>query len=268
VHPTIDLYFVELPLYTALVVLGAVVGLLTAYLFLRWHSRRLARLPIFLDGALLVFVAGWIGARAYHVATHWDYYAARSDEIAQIGLGGLGIRGALIAGLIALALYAWARRGDRLVAPTFWRLADAAALGLAIGQAIGWAGALVQGANYGVVSDSRLALDLADLYGLVQPRFPLQHVEIVLLIGLWIGLLIGARRKPRAGALFLAYLLIASAANFALGFQRGDESVYIGALRVDQVVDAAFSGLACAGLWHRRSVRSPRPDRPAWENVG
>ncbi len=241
---TLDLIFFDLPTYSALVWLGAAMGLGIAYLYLRKRARRAVSLTIFLDGALFVCAAGWLGARAYHVALNWDYYAARPDEIAQIGLGGLALRGAFIAGLLALALYARAR-GLR-----FAKLADASALGLAMGQALGWLGALARGANYGVVSDSQIAVELPDVYGLIAPRFPLQHFEIGLFAGLFVGLLILALRRPRAGTLFLAYLLVAAAANFALGFGRGDETVYVGALRVDQLVDLVFVALALgARVW-------------------
>ncbi len=249
-HPTIDLNWFEIPVYTAMIMLGAAAGLLAAYLFLRTRSRRASALPVFLDAAVIVFAVGWIGARAYHVAAHWDYYTARLDEIAQPGLGGLAMRGALILALVALVIYAAARR------ISFWYFADAAAIGLALGQAIGWVGALAQGANYGVVSDSQIAVDLPDLYGLVQPRFPLQYFEIALFVLLFIGLVIVAFQSPRAGTLFIAYLLAASAANLALGFQRGDDTVYVGALRIDQVVDAGFVVLAALlGLWQWATVR-------------
>jgi phosphatidylglycerol:prolipoprotein diacylglycerol transferase len=255
----IDLIFFDLPTYTALVLLGAVAGLATAYRYLQKRARRAVTLPIFLDGALIVCAVGWIGARAYHVALNWEYYAARPDEIAQIGLGGLGMRGALIAGFLALALYAQVR-GLRFV-----KLADASALGLAIGQALGWGGALARGANYGAVSDSPFAVELPDLYGLIAPRYPLQHLQVGLFVGLFLGLLILAARRPRAGTLFLAYWLAAAAANFALGFLRGDETVYLGTLRLDQLVDLTFVGIA-GGTWlarnaveQTRDVESYRP---------
>jgi len=237
-HPTVDFDFFELPLYTVLVMLGAGLGLTAAYIFLRMRSRRAASPSSFLNGALVVFIASCIGARVYHVATHWDYYAARPDEIAQVGLGGMAMRGALIAGFIALIFYArW--RGLKLA-----RLLDATAIGLSLGQVIGWAGALVQGANYGVVSDSQIAIDLPDLYGLIAPRFPAQHVEIILFMVLFVGLLIFASSQPRAGMLLVVYLIVASAANFALGFVRGDEMLLIGALWIDQWFDVGFFGLA------------------------
>jgi prolipoprotein diacylglyceryl transferase len=248
-HPTIDLDFFQLDAYTALVALGVLAGLLVAYLFLRTRSRRASAFGAFLDGALVALAAGWAGARAYHVLTHWEYYVARPEEIAQLGLGGLGIRGGLVLAFLAVFVYA---RGRRF---SFRHLADAAALGLSIGQAVGWAGALVEGANYGVVSDSRIAMELPDLYGLVQPRFPLQHAEIALCAVLFVGLLWQAAQRRTPGTLFLMYLLIASPANALLGFQRGDETAYAGPWRVDQIVDLAF--FFCALIaWLRSPLES------------
>ena len=237
-HPTIDLGIEEISLYTALVIFGAAIGLVTAFLFLRTYSRRIYSLELFLDAALVTFAAGWIGARVYHVALNWEYYSTRSDELWNWQAGGLGMRGALVAGFIALAIFA---RGRRI---SFWRLADATGLGLAIGQAVGWVGAFVEGANYGAVSDSVIAMELPNLYGIVEPRVPLQFAEIALFALLFAGLWFGSFRRPRVGVLFVVYLVIASLGNFALAFFRGDESIFVGALRVDQVFDAAFAASA------------------------
>jgi len=246
-HPTIDLDFIEIPVYTALVTLGALVGMLTTWTCLQIRFRRAATARLFWDGALVALIAGWVGARAYHAATHWDYYSARPDEIAQIGLGGLAMRGALLAGVVAVLLY------TRWRGIAFARLADAIALGLAVGQAIGWAGALVQGANYGIENDWLIAMDLPDLYGLVAPRFPLQLAEITLFAALFIGLVIFAFSKPRAGALAATYLVVSSAANLALGFQRGDETLWLAGLRLDQWFDAGAIAVALVfWLWIRR----------------
>ena len=247
-HPRVDLYFVEIPLYTALVALGALVGCLVSWLYLRTRSRRASALGTWLDGTVIAFAVGWLGARAYHVAMHWDYYTARPEEILQPDLGGLGIRGALIAGGLALLIYARARQ------ISFWHFADAAALGLALGQTMGWAGALAHGANYGVISDSNIAMDLADLYGLIQPRFPIQLAEIVLFSMLFIGLLVIAQQR-QPGSMFVAYLAIASAANFVLGFQRGDLTPVVGALTVDQLVDVLLTAFALT-VWLRKQIRT------------
>jgi phosphatidylglycerol---prolipoprotein diacylglyceryl transferase len=241
-HPTVDLSFTEIDLYTALVAIGALAGLLTAFLYLRSRSRRSSAVGPFLDGALVVLFMGWVGARAYQVLLHWDYYQARPEEISQLGLGGLGIRGGLILGFVAVLVYARVRR----ISP--WLFMDAAALGLSIGQAFGWAGALVQGANYGIPSDSPLAIELPNIYGLVELRFPVQHAEIVLFSVLFLVLVTLAMERRPAGFLFFAYLMISSLGNAMLGFQRGDETILIGAWRADQVVDLAFCALGVCGL--------------------
>ena len=247
-HPTVDLGFTEISLYTALVFMGAVLGLAAAFLFLQKYSRRVYTLSLFLDAALVTFAAGWVGAKAYHLALNWEYYAARSEQILNWEAGGLAMRGAFIAGAIALAIFARVRR------VSFGRIADAAGLGLALGQAIGWVGALVQGANYGAVSDSVIALELPNAYGIVEPRVPLQYIAITLYAFLFVGLLILASRQPRAGALFTAYLALASLGNFALGFLRGDVSMMVGGWRVDQIVDAAFAvGAVIYGASLRRA---------------
>lgn len=230
--PPLDLFLIELPVYTALVMLGIAGGLFATYLYLRARYRGAAPLADFFDGTLVVLLAGGLGARGYHVAMHWEYYSVRPDEIVQLGLGGLAMRGALIAGLIALTIYARVR-GLRLA-----RLADAGAIGLCLGQAIGWMGALAHGVNYGVVSDSPIALDLPDIYGLYALRFPLQHFEILLFAGLFIGLWMLAFCKPRAGLLAIVYLFVSSLANFLLGFQRGDDAMFVQGLRLDQGIDA------------------------------
>ncbi len=247
-RPSIDLILFEMPLYTALVGLGALAGLFVAYLDLRSRSRRLSRASLFLDTALVALAAGWIGARAYHVVMRWDYYQTRPGDIAPLrGLldgtapGGLGMRGAFLFGLLAVAVYAKVR------GLSFWHLADAGALGLAAGQAIGWIGALAQGANYGVFSDSRIAIELPDLYGLVAPRFPLQHVEILLYAVVFVGLVLLAAQSRPPGTLFFVYLVAVGLSNAALGFQRGDETAYWGGLRVDQWVDSIFVTLGLAG---------------------
>lgn len=244
---SIDLFFFELPRYTALVWLGALVGLGVAYLYLRKRARRAITATTFLDGALAVCAVGWLGARAYHLALNWEYYAARPADT--IGLEGLALRGAFIGGGCALLLFA------RLRALRVGKLADAAALGLAAGQSVGWLGALVHGAPYGVVSASPLALELPDIYGLVAPRFPLAHAEIILFGLVLCGLLILAARRPRAGTLFWTYLLVAASAQWALGFWRGDETLMLGAWRFDQVVDAGWSALAL-GVLLRWKVKS------------
>jgi phosphatidylglycerol:prolipoprotein diacylglycerol transferase len=260
--PTLDLLFFELPTYTAFVLLGIGTGLGVAFGYVRKRARRTISPPVFLSAALIVFVAAWLGARAYHVALNWDYYSAHPETIAQFGAGGLAMRGAFIAGFVALAMYARVRN------MRWTKLADAAALGLAVGQAIGWLGALARGANYGVVSDAPFALELPDVYGLVAPRFPLQHLTSGVFALLFIGLLLLAMSKPRAGTVFGVYVCVSAAANFVLGFQRGDETLTVGMLRIDQIVDMLLFALSASALVWTRLRKSEQRRLEFTESVG
>ena len=85
-----------------------------------------------LDSLFFVVPFGFIGARIYHVVTDYDLYA--SDPIPgvfEVWNGGLGIYGAVAGGFLGLVLFGWYRGVSPLV------LADAAAPGLILAQAIG-----------------------------------------------------------------------------------------------------------------------------------
>ncbi|MBI4426212.1 MAG: prolipoprotein diacylglyceryl transferase [Candidatus Kerfeldbacteria bacterium] len=79
----------------------------------------------------LTVLAGFVGARLYHVLNEWPYYAARPTEILAIWNGGLAIHGALLAGLAVFMVYA------RRAKLSFPLLADIVVPAVALGQAIG-----------------------------------------------------------------------------------------------------------------------------------
>lgn len=242
----VDLFFIELDTYTVFVLLGIGTGWAIAFGYVRLRARRTVTPSLFLETALVVLAVAYVGARAYHVVLNWEYYSAHPEQIAQFGAGGLAMRGAFLAGTLALGVYARLRR------LRVGKLADAAALGLAAGQAIGWVGALVRGTNYGVVSDVPFALELADMYGLLAPRFPLQHFHIGAFALVFILLVFVAMNKPRPGTLFWAYVGLTAATNAGLGFYRGDETCYLGVLRVDQGVDLGLLALSVSvWVWHK-----------------
>jgi phosphatidylglycerol:prolipoprotein diacylglycerol transferase len=94
---------------------------------------------------------------------------------------------------------------------------DAAAVGLALGQAIGRLGCLAAGCATGVVlppGSAWPALPLPDSTGLVAPRFPSQIVESLADVLLW-GLLLWLwARRLRPGAVAVAYLIGFGALRF------------------------------------------------------
>jgi phosphatidylglycerol---prolipoprotein diacylglyceryl transferase len=249
----------DFSVFSLFILLATVAGLIAAYVYSRSVGVGLATL---LDATLVAVIFGGIGARAYHVFTHWDYYSQNTGEIANFGQGGMGLRGALALGLIALLFFALLRRVP------FWKLADAGALGLALAQGIGWYGAHLVGANYGVVSDAALVLpfgatggtvvgleqDLPDVYGIVAPRVPVQLIAVAFFFALFVALAwMSWRWRPDEGIVFLSYLIVSALGGFALGYWRADETLIWNGWRLDQWVDLALAGIGLVVLGMRVS---------------
>jgi phosphatidylglycerol:prolipoprotein diacylglycerol transferase len=109
-----------------------VLAILACFWYLNYLSR-LARLKpdLAIDLTLVLVMAAIPGARLYHVLVQWAYYQKHWTEILAIWEGGLAIHGAVLAG--ALALWIFARRHDL----SFKKLAAMLAAILPLGQAIG-----------------------------------------------------------------------------------------------------------------------------------
>ncbi|HEY6040936.1 MAG TPA: prolipoprotein diacylglyceryl transferase family protein [Anaerolineae bacterium] len=232
----IDLYFIEIPVFTFALVLGAALALLIGDAY----ARR-SRLPrdLFWNAALVATLAGLAGARLYHVLMHQDYYAANPDQILNFAQGGLGWRGGVMAGIIALALYGIAirRSGAR---SRIWQLLDAIALGLAPALTIGWLGAHARGLYYGAVSDAPVAQVLPDEFGVFDLRFPIQLTLAIWFALVWLWLLWEMPRDPIPGRIVALFLGAGATGNFLLSFWRGDPTWMWNNLRFDQYMDAAI----------------------------
>ncbi|MGB8645056.1 MAG: prolipoprotein diacylglyceryl transferase family protein [Anaerolineae bacterium] len=242
----------DVPAYSTFILLAAVLGLA----FAGWQARRDGiALAAFLDTALVVVLIGGIGARGYHILSHWDYYSQNIDDMTNLAQGGMGMRGALGLGLLALALFAPLRR------VSFWKLADAGAVGLSLALAVGWYAARLIGANYGVVSDAPFAQDLPDLYGIVAPRMPVQLAAIGFFFLVFAALAWqGTRPSRRPGALLLLFLILFGLGNLGLDSQRADETLLWNGWRVDQLFDLVFAGLGLIVLGARNIAFRVRPN--------
>lgn len=80
---------------------------------------------------IYLVLGGLLGGRLYHVLNEWSYYTDHPNQILAIWNGGLGIHGAIMAGL---AILWWYAKRHQL---SFLALADVLVPGLALGQAIG-----------------------------------------------------------------------------------------------------------------------------------
>ena len=180
-----------------------------------------------------------VGARLYYVLFKLDYYIANPSEIFAIRDGGLAIYGGIIFGIITGIIWA-KRKGYKVFA-----LADIAAFGLLIGQAVGRWGNFMNREAFGAQTDIFCRMGLTDITGTiyVHPTF--------LYESLWnfVGLIIlhfwskkGNRKYD--GQIFWMYIFWYGLGRAWIEGLRTD-SLYIGStdLRVSQVL-AAVSAIS------------------------
>ncbi len=199
---------------------------------------------------------GLAAARLLHILLFDPgWYLAHPGDVLSLWSGGLAFQGALLAGLGTAAWLCWRR------ALPFWRVADSVAPGVALGQAIGAVGSLLNGSSYGTPTDLPWAAVFADPRGqapLGVPVHPTQLYEVAAALLLFIGLWLTRRRLHRDGAVFLLYLLGASLLT-PLEFLKGDALWIADVVPAAPVVSTAVLMVA-VGLWSRR-----QPDRVSGE---
>lgn len=140
--------FGSLPMYSVLIVLGALIAVLLAV-----HEEKVTGLKkdTILDLALWILPLGIIGARIYYVAFSWQDYRNNLLSVLRIWEGGLAIYGALIAGLFTVLFFARARKISPLT------ICDVIVPGVILAQAIGRWGNYFNMEAYGAaVSDPAL----------------------------------------------------------------------------------------------------------------
>ncbi|MCS6772839.1 MAG: prolipoprotein diacylglyceryl transferase [Anaerolineae bacterium] len=120
--------------------IAVTLGILTAtFIASRELKRRSLDVALAWDGVLWVTGFGLVGARLYHVLSSpndgvsggWAYYSQNPLQIFAVWNGGLGIFGGLLGGTLGLWLF------TRKHGVPFWIVADSAAPGVALGQAVG-----------------------------------------------------------------------------------------------------------------------------------
>jgi phosphatidylglycerol---prolipoprotein diacylglyceryl transferase len=222
------------------------------------------------DGALalssLFFVVplGVAGGRLYHVATEYHRYTRNPfPKVLETYDGGLGIYGAVAGGFLGLLLFSWYRGISPL---TF---ADAAAPGLALGQAIGRWGNYFNQELFGGPSDLPWAIYIAPLNRPTEyadaisfhPTFLYEALwdVLVCLVLLWVARRFSERLK--AGDVFILYMSLYSVGRFLIETLRVDPAFLIG----DSIRGNLFvSGVLALGfallllLRHSRSTQGSK----------
>ena len=200
--------------YSLIVITASIIGV---WLTAREAERKGYKKAEIYDSALWVVVAGLLGARLFHVLDHWaDEYAASPIRALYIWEGGLAIWGAVIGGLIAIAIIAW-RRNWRLPA-----LLDAAAPGLVLAQAAGRIACVITGDAMGKATNGPFGFAYSSPNAMV-PQLgvyytPMPVYEMAANLGIFVLLWKLRNRNWPDGLLFLVYLSLYSLMRFFLAF--------------------------------------------------
>lgn len=172
---------------------------------------------------LWAIVGGVVVSRLVHVIDKWDYYLAHPGQI--VSFAGLTIYGAVIGALLAVLIYSWVKK------LSFWQLADIAAPGAILGQAIGRIGCTINGCCYGIPASLPWAVVYTHpaSYALLGvPVHPTQIYHLLWdLVAFAIIWQLRTRLKPQ-GSLFLSYLALYAAGDLGIRFVREGEPFLFG----------------------------------------
>ena len=250
-HP-IAFYLGSLPIhsYGVMVALAFLAGLWTATR--RCARENLSREDIG-DVTLWLMVGGVIGARTVYVVTYWEEFAGGPlSEIFMIQHGGLVYYGGLIGAILAAMITMRVKRMP------LWKTADVLAPSIALGNAIGRIGCLLNGCCYGRACSLPWAIRFPDGHPTGgAPVHPTEIYDTLLNLGLYGFLAWLFRRKKFDGQIFATYLLCYAVTRSIVEMFRGDYTAghqHFGLTPAQLISVPIFcSGLILAVLLSRRA---------------
>jgi phosphatidylglycerol:prolipoprotein diacylglycerol transferase len=206
--------------------------------------------------AIAVVIGGLIGARIAHVTDNWAIYQSDPLRALQFWGGGIGTMGAPIGSTISGYV---AARWLRLPMGFMF---DISVIGIALGEAIGRVGDIVNGEHHSVP-----CLDLPWCVRYMHPNtlgqstsvHPIGVYDGLLMLAIFIAIYLYWRRirgRPPEGRVWLAYLLLLGGGRFLLSFLRTDP-LFLDGLQQAQVLGLLYLGVAAVTLpvLERRAAR-------------
>lgn len=238
--PSPDVQFLQFgPLRVYFYALCILTGIVLATI---WTGRRLTRRGgergAVIDFTVWSVVLGILGARLYHVLTHWGDYFGEGKNVLEVFAfwnGGIAIFGALIGGGIGVLV------ASRITGIRFWSFADALVPGLLIAQAAGRLGNWFNHELFGGPTTLPWGLQIET----TNPAFPIGLPEGTLfhptflyeivwnLLGVAVLLLLERRLRPRWGTFFGMYLIWYGLGRAVIESMRVDPSLIILGLRTN-----------------------------------
>jgi phosphatidylglycerol:prolipoprotein diacylglycerol transferase len=209
-------------------------GVIAGLALSRYLAARLGLDPDFvLDAAPWIVLASILGARIYYVLLRASYFVERPTDALNVRLGGLSFHGALIAGILAFALFCWRNRQP------FVQWTDVAVPGVALAQAIGRWGNWANQEAFGTPTNLPWGLQIDpahrppgfETFSAFHPTFLYESIFNLLNAAVltWIALRIPGSTMIRPGDTLALYLVNYGVARFLIERVRTD-SLFIGPL--------------------------------------
>jgi phosphatidylglycerol:prolipoprotein diacylglycerol transferase len=197
-------------------------------------------------------VGGLVGSRLDYLIQNWDKVS--NDLLGNIFSGsGLVFFGGLAGGAIGVII--WALRRGVLT----WQLADAAAVPVAVGYAVGRVGCQLSGdGDYGISSNLPWAMSYPD--GTVPTTNEVHPTPVyeTFVMGIAALVLWHLRDRFAPGVLIGIYLVIVGVERFLIELIRRNDSVVAG-LTLPQLVSLGAIALGTALILTRRNALRPAP---------
>lgn len=173
----------------------------------------------------VVFICGIIGARIFYVLNHLVDYLHNPLEIFMLQRGGLAWFGGVIFGSLSAVIFIKNKKLSIL------KVSDLIIPFIALGQAIGRIGCLLNGCCYGRESAYGIYFQVFDQY-----LIPTQLYSSLLLLLIFFILRFIQKRKHAIGLVFAAYLFLYPIKRFFIEYLRNDTPrIYYG-LTIFQVL--------------------------------
>lgn len=185
----------------------------------------------------IIFISGIIGSRIFYVVENIGYYVKNPAEIAMFSRGGLSWFGGLITGIISGIIYL------KLKSLPLYKIADLIVPFLALGQAIGRIGCLLNGCCFGKTSEFGFYFPTQHLI-----LIPTQLYSSLMLILIFIFLRYLQERPHKQGQLFFTYLLLYSLKRFSVEFWRADNPDIFYGLTLFQIISILIFGFSLSKL--------------------
>ncbi len=198
-----------------------------------------------------LIIGGFIGARLYHVASSAPYYARHPADILKVWNGGLSIYGALIGGIITLAIFNLSQKENKTVSRVTLDTVDWLTPSLILGQIIGRFGNFFNYEAFGYPTNLPWKMFVpynfrpAQFagYDFFHPWFLYEALGNTIILFFLLKIL----KPKRPGTLFFSYLLLYNALRFGLEFLRID-STFIDGIRLNAVASLILAVIGGLGL--------------------